>query len=73
MLHTLCVVQTVSLNKLISLIPTHVELVLNPHHSKRFIANFTLSLDIVPRMIFSLFSVKDSLLLSMDTPLFEKQ
>lgn len=73
MLHTLCVVQTVSLNKLISPIPTHIELVLNPHHILRFIANFTLSLDIVPRMIFSMFSVKDSLILSMDTPLLEKQ
>ena len=66
MLHALCVVQTVSLHKLASAMPTSVERDSNLRRIQRFIANYALNLDLVARMIFSLLPVKDGLVLSMD-------
>ncbi len=66
MLHALCVVQTVSLHKLASAMPTAVERDSNLRRIQRFIAHYALSLDIVARMIFSLLPAKEGLVLSMD-------
>ena len=66
MLHALCVVQTVSLHKLASTMPTSIERDSNLRRIQRFIANYALNLDLVARMIFSLLPVKDGLVLSMD-------
>lgn len=66
MLHALCVVQTVGLHKLASAMPTAVERDSNLRRIQRFIAHYTLSLDIVARMIFSLLPVREGLVLSMD-------
>ena len=66
MLHALCVVQTVSLHKLASAMPTSVERDSNLRRIQRFIANYALNLDLVARMIFSLLPVKVGLVLSMD-------
>ena len=66
MLHALCMVQTVSLHKLASAMPTSVERDSNLCRIQRFIANYALNLDLVARMIFSLLPVKDGLVLSMD-------
>ena len=49
MLHTLCVVQTVSLHKLASAMPTSVERDANLRRIQRFIANYALNLDLVAR------------------------
>ena len=66
MLHALCVVQTVSLHKLASAMPTSVERDSNLRRIQRFIANYALNLDLVAMMIFSLLPVKNGLVLSMD-------
>ena len=66
MLHALCVVQTVSLHKLAAAMPTPVERDSNLRRIQRFIAKYTLNLDLVARMIFSLPPVKTGLVLSMD-------
>lgn len=66
MLHALCVVQTVSLHKLASAMPTSVERDPNLRRIQRFIANYALDLNLVARMIFSLLPVKDGLILSMN-------
>ncbi len=66
MLHALCVVQTVSLHKLASAMPTSVERDSNLRRIQRFVANYALNLDLVARMIFPLLPVKDGLVLSMD-------
>ena len=66
MLHALCVVQTVSLHKLASAMPTSVERDSNQRRIQRFIANYALNLDLVAMMIFSLLPVKNGLVLSMD-------
>ncbi len=68
MLHALCVVQTVSLHKLASAMPTSVERDSNLRRIQRFIANYALNLDLVAMMIFSLLPVKNGLVLSMDAP-----
>ena len=60
MLHALCVVQTVSLHKLASAMPTSVERDSNLRRIQRFIANYASNLDLVARMIFSLLPVKPS-------------
>ena len=65
-LHALCVVQTVSLHKLASAMPTAVERDSNLRRIQRFIAHYALSLDLVARMIFSLLPVKEGVVLSMD-------
>lgn len=59
MLHALCVVQTVSLHKLASAMPTSVERDSNLRRIQRFIANYALNLDLVAMMIFSLLPVKN--------------
>lgn len=64
MLYALCVVQTVSLHKLASAMPTLIER--DSSRIQRFIANYALNLDLIARMIFLLFPVKDGLFLSMD-------
>lgn len=66
LLHALCVVQTVSLHKLADAMPTALDRDSNLRRLQRFIAKYTLSLDIVARMIFSLLPCKDKLVLSMD-------
>ena len=58
--------QTVSLHKLASAMPTSVKRDSNLRRIQRFIANYALNLDLVARMIFSLLPVKDGLVLSMD-------
>ena len=65
-LHALCVVQTVSLHKLASAMPTALERDSNLRRLQRFIAHYALSLDFVAKMIFSLLPNKDKLVLSMD-------
>ena len=60
MLHALCVMQTVSLHKPASAMPTSVERDSNLRRIQRFIANYALNLDLVARMIFSLLPVKPS-------------
>lgn len=65
-LHALCVVQTVSLHKLASAMPTAVERESNLRRLQRFIAHYALNLDLVAKMIFSLLPVKRELVLSMD-------
>ena len=62
MLHVLCVVQTVSLHKLASA----MEHDSNLRRMQSFIARYALSLDHVAKMIFSMLSVKEGLVLSMD-------
>ena len=66
MLHALCVVQTVSLHRPASAMPTSVERDSNLCRIQRFIADYALSLDLVTRMIISLLPVKDVLVLSID-------
>ena len=58
MLHALCVVQTVSLHKLASTMPTSIERDSNLRRIQRFIANYALNLDLVARTIFTLLPVK---------------
>ena len=65
MLHALCVVQTVSLHKPASAMPTSVGRDSNPRRIRRFIANHALNLDPVARMVFPLPPVKDGLVLSL--------
>ena len=66
MLHTLCVVQTVSLHKLAAALPTSVERESNLRRIQRFIARYAFNLELVARMIYSLLPVKTGLVLSMD-------
>lgn len=66
MLHALCVVQTVSLNKLAAAMPTPVDRDSNLRRLQRFLAHYALDLDLVARMIFSLLPFKEGLVLSMD-------
>ncbi len=66
MLHALCVVQTVSLNKLADAMPTAVDRDSSLRRLQRFFAQYVLDLDIIARMIFSLLSVKTGLELSLD-------
>ncbi len=66
LLHALCVVQTVSLHKLASAMPTALDRDSNLRRLQRFIAHYALSLDVVAKMIFSLLPNKDKLVLSMD-------
>ena len=66
LLHALCVVQTVSLHKLVDAMPTAVDKDSNLRRLQRFFAKYVLDLDIIARMIFSLLPVKTYLVLSMD-------
>ena len=65
-IHALCVVQTVSLNKLAAAMPTSVERDSNIRRLQRFFAKYTLSLDLIARMIFSLLPNNGKVTLSMD-------
>lgn len=65
-LHALCVVQTVSLHKIASAMPTSVERDSNLRRLQRFLAGYALNLDIIAKVIFALLPVKTGLVLSMD-------
>ena len=67
MIHALRMVQTVSLHKLAAAMPFEVGRDSNMRRRlKRFLAKYTLNLDLIARMIFSLLPVKSELVLSMD-------
>ena len=66
MIHALCMVQTVSLHKLAAAMPSGVSRDSNMRRLQRFLARYTLNLDLIARMIFSLLPVKSGLVLSMD-------
>lgn len=51
-LHTLCIVQTVSFHKIASTMPTCVERDSNLRRLQRFIASYALNLDLIARVIF---------------------
>ena len=65
-LHALCVVQTVSLHKIASAMPTSVERDSNLRRLQRFLAEYALNLDIIAKVIFALLPVKTGLVLSLD-------
>ena len=53
-LHALCVVQTVSLHKIASAMPTSVERDSNLRRVQRFLAGYVLNLDLISKVIFAL-------------------
>ncbi len=59
LLHALCVVQTVSLHKLVDAMPTAVDKDSNLRRLQRFFAKYVLDLDIIARMIFLAASCQD--------------
>ncbi len=65
-LRALCVVQTVSLHKIASAMPTSVERDSNPRRVQRLLAGYALNLVLVSKVIFALLPVKTGLLLSLD-------
>lgn len=65
-IHALCIVQTVSLHKLATAMPTSVERDSNMRRLQRFFAKYALNLDLIARMIFSLLPVGKEVVLSMD-------
>ena len=65
-LHALCVVQTVSLHKIASAMPTGVERDSNLRRLQRFLAGYALNIDLVAKVIFTLLPVKTGLVLSLD-------
>lgn len=65
-LHALCVVQTVSLHKIASAMPTCVERDSNLRRLQRFLAGYALNLDLIAKVIFALLPVKTGLVLSLD-------
>ena len=64
MIYALCMVQTVSLHKLAAAMPSEVGRDSNIRRLQRFLARYTLNLDLIARMIFSLLPVKSRLVLS---------
>ena len=66
LIHVLCVMQTVSLHKLIDTMSTAVDVDSNLRWLRRFFAKYILDHDIIASMIFSLLPVKIGLVLSMD-------
>lgn len=66
LLHALCVVQTVSLHKLAVAMPVHTQRDSNMRRIQRFFSSYSLNLDFVAKMIFSLLPIKGKLVLSMD-------
>ena len=66
LLHALCVVQTVSLHKIASAMPTCVERDSNLRRLQRFLAGYALNLDLIAKVIFALLPVKSGLVLSLD-------
>lgn len=65
-LHALCAIQTVSLHKTASAMPSSVKRDSNMRRLQRFIAGYSLNLDLVARVIFALMPVKTGLVLSLD-------
>ena len=65
-LRALCVVQTVSLHKIASAMPTSVERDSNPRRVQRLLAGYALNLVLVSKVIFALLPVKTGLVLSLD-------
>lgn len=65
-LQALCVVQTVSLHKIASAMPTCVERDSNLRRLQRFLAGYALNLDLIAKVIFALLPVKTGLVLSLD-------
>ena len=65
-LRALCVVQTVSLHKIASAMPTSVERDSNPRRIQRLLAGYALNLVLVSKVIFALLPVKTGLVLSLD-------
>lgn len=65
-LHAICVVQTVSLHKIASAMPTSVERDSNLRRLQRFLAGYALNLDLIAKVIFALLPVKTGLVLSLD-------
>ena len=63
-LHALCVVQTVSLHKIASAMPTSVERDSNLRRVQRFLAGYALNL--ISKVIFALLPVKTGLVLCLD-------
>ena len=53
-LHALCVVQTVSLHKIASAMPTSIERDSNLRRVQRFLAGYALNLDLISKVIFAL-------------------
>lgn len=66
MLEALCMVQTVNLSKIASAMPTPVGKDSNMRRIQRFLAGYTLDLDIIARMIFALLPIEGKLVLTMD-------
>lgn len=66
LIHALCVVQTVSLHKLAAAMPATAERDSSMRRIQRFLAHYSLNLDLIAQIIFSLLPMKDSLVLSMD-------
>ena len=58
--------QTVSLHKIASAMPTSVERNSNLRRVQRFLAGYALNLDLIPKVIFALLPVKTGLVLSLD-------
>lgn len=65
-LQALCVVQTVSLHKIASAMPTSVERDSNLRRVQRFLAGYALNLELIAKVIFALLPVKTGLVLSLD-------
>ena len=57
-LHALCIVQTVSLHKIASAMPTGVERDSNLRRLQRFLAGYALNLELIAKVIFALLRVK---------------
>ena len=58
--------QTVSLHKIASAMPTSVERNSNLRRVQRFLAGYAINLDLIPKVIFALLPVKTGLVLSLD-------
>ena len=65
-LHALCIVQTVSLHKIASAMPTGVERDSNLRRLHRFLAGYALNLDLIAKVIFALLPVKSGPVLTLD-------
>ena len=66
LLHALVIAQTVSLHKLSSFMPAEVSRDSNMRRIQRFLSGYSLNMDLIARMIFSLLPVKEKIVLSMD-------
>lgn len=66
LIHALCVVQKVSLHKLAAAMPADAKRNFNMRRIQRFLAKYSLDLDLIARMIFSLLPNRRGLVLSMN-------